>query len=125
MEQKLRFPDATSNVSHATKSKSRLRLPTAAAEGESVGEEESENPSSVQKTSKLRNGRTEESALPRNRHLHGSTANCHGWSESDPSDGEREGPVNFCDALTQDPGTSDEDRFCRGTVKNAHTHDLQ
>ena len=42
MEQKLRFPDATSNVSHATKSKSRLRLPTAAAEGESVGEEESE-----------------------------------------------------------------------------------
>lgn len=42
MEQKLRFPNATSNVSHATKSKSRLRLPTAAAEGESVGEEESE-----------------------------------------------------------------------------------
>ena len=42
MEQKLRFPNATSNVSHATKSKSRLRLPTAAAEGESVGEEERE-----------------------------------------------------------------------------------
>ena len=42
MEQKLRFPNATSNVSHATKSKSRLRLPTAAADGESVGEEESE-----------------------------------------------------------------------------------
>ena len=41
-------------------------------------------------------------------------------------DGEREGPVNFCNALTQDSGASyDEDLFCRGAVKNAHTHDLQ
>ena len=54
MEQKLRFPDATSNVSHATKSKSRLRLPTAAADGESVGEEEREGEARIRRRCRKR-----------------------------------------------------------------------